>query len=96
MKQSLINKLCCPFDKSELELQVFVKDTTENIIEGMLSCSHCKRYYPIAYGVPIMTPDEYRQLHLEAPLLQRWQNQLAGSYTQNFRLLPQEAGEENI
>ena len=61
MRQSLINKLCCPFDKSDLNLKVFVTDASENIIEGLMTCPTCHRYYPIAYGVPIMTPDEYRE-----------------------------------
>ncbi len=88
MKPSLIKKLCCPFDKEDLELKVFVNDTEENILEGMLTCSHCKRYYPIAYGVPIMTPDEYRELPLETPLLKRWEHQLKDKHTEGFRLLP--------
>lgn len=87
MRQSLIRKLCCPFDKEDLELKIFVKDTEENIIEGILTCTLCKRYYPIAYGVPIMTPDEYRQQSLETPFLKRWENQLEGNSTEGFRLL---------
>ena len=87
MKQSLIKKMCCPFDKEDLELKIFAKDTEENIMEGMLTCSHCKRYYPIVYGVPIMSPDEYRELSLEKPLLERWKSQLTDSSTEGFRLL---------
>lgn len=87
MKPSLIKKLCCPLDKEELELTVFAKDTEDNILEGMLTCSHCKRYYPIAYGVPILSPDEYRELNLEKPLLERWKSQIKDSYTEGFRLL---------
>lgn len=90
MRHSLINKLCCPFDKGDLELKVFVTDTSEHIIEGMLTCKHCSRYYPIAYGVPIMSPDEYREPALEAPMLQRWENKLSGNYAADFRLLTNE------
>ncbi|WP_295769609.1 Trm112 family protein [uncultured Mucilaginibacter sp.] len=72
MKLKTIEKLCCPFDKHDLTLQVLAKDTTENIIEGILSCTHCQRKYPIVYGVPIMAPDEYRQIPLEQPILERW------------------------
>ncbi|RPD49026.1 Trm112 family protein [Paracnuella aquatica] len=87
MKASLINKLCCPFDKHDLAVQVFVKDQQEHIIEGMLTCTHCKRYYPIAYGVPIMSPDEYREPQLETPLLQRWSQHLPAQHFEGFRLL---------
>jgi len=72
MKLKTINKLCCPFDKQDLTLQVFIKDTEQNIIEGILSCTACLRKYPIVYGVPIMSPDEYRQIKLEQPIVDRW------------------------
>ena len=93
MRQSLAKKLCCPFDKQELELKVFVQDTEQNIIEGIFTCTHCKRYYPIVYGIPIMTPDEYRELQLEAPVLERWQNKLSGNFAAGLRLL--ESSSEN-
>ncbi|MEO6734627.1 MAG: Trm112 family protein [Ferruginibacter sp.] len=69
MTLKTIQKLCCPFDKLDLSLAVFTKDTNDDILTGILSCAGCKRQYPIVHGVPIMTPDEYRQFHLEKPLL---------------------------
>lgn len=88
MKQSLANKLCCPFDKGDLDLKVFVKDIEGNITEGMFTCDRCKRYYPIVYGVPIMSPDEYRERMLEAPLLEKWEAKLNARFAEDFRLLP--------
>lgn len=73
MKLKTIDKLCCPFDKGDLQLQVLVKDIEHNVLEGMLTCKTCQRKYPIVYGVPIMAPDEYRQPALERPVIQRWQ-----------------------
>ena len=72
MKTSFAEKLCCPIDKSELELKVFKTDINKDIIEGLFTCLACRRYYPIIYGVPIMTPDEYREKALEEPLLTKW------------------------
>ena len=69
MKLKTIKKLCCPFDKHDLSLEVITQDTGQDILEGILSCNTCKRKYPIVYGVPIMTPDEYRELRLEQTLL---------------------------
>ncbi len=89
MRQSTIDKLCCPFDKADLHLQVISKDLEENIIEGILSCDQCKRYYPIVKGVPIMSPDEYREYKLEQPLLNNWQEHLQNRQVKNFRLLSQ-------
>jgi len=70
MTLKTIQKLCCPFDKQDLSLEVFTKDINDNILKGILSCPDCKRRYPIVHGVPIMTPDEYREFQLELPLLE--------------------------
>jgi len=78
--------LCCPFDKQDLELKIFLQDTEGNITEGMFTCKQCKRYYPIVYGVPIMSPDEYHQPMLEAPILKRWESKLEGFRAKGFRL----------
>jgi uncharacterized protein YbaR (Trm112 family) len=84
MKIETIKKLCCPFDKAELELTIITKDLEGNIIEGYLFCNECKRIYPIVSGIPIMNPDEYREFRLEQPLLQRWTK---NKVSDNFRLL---------
>ncbi|GAA4914487.1 Trm112 family protein [Mucilaginibacter defluvii] len=72
MKINTINKLCCPFDKQDLQLKILAQDTGKNVIEGLLSCKCCSRVYPIVYGVPIMAPDEYRQIQVEQPIIERW------------------------
>ncbi|RIH65373.1 hypothetical protein D1164_09600 [Mariniphaga sediminis] len=90
MRQITANKLCCPFDKADLNLTVITKDTEENIIEGFFTCNECKRLYPIVKGIPVMNPDEYREFRLEQPLLERWQSHLKGKTVENFRVLTQE------
>lgn len=86
MRTKTIEKLCCPFDKSDVNLTAIVKDTEKNIIEGYLRCIECDRIYPIVRGVPIMNPDEYREFQLEQPLLEKWSKQLEGKKVENFRL----------
>jgi uncharacterized protein YbaR (Trm112 family) len=71
MKKTFVSKLCCPFDKSDLQLKI-VSEQDNEIREGLLTCSECSRYFPIVYGIPIMSPDEYRERSLEDPLLQKW------------------------
>ncbi|MCG8306679.1 MAG: hypothetical protein MI975_04750 [Cytophagales bacterium] len=71
MKKTLIDKLCCPMDKKALQLRIFKKDD-EEIIEGLFTCTECGRYYPVVHGLPIMTPDEYREKALEEPILNKW------------------------
>lgn len=87
MKKSLLNKLVCPIDKQELEIKIFQIDSKDEIKEGLLSCTHCRRYYPIIFGIPVMTPDEYREKSLEEPLLNKWKNQLNKSEFEDFKLL---------
>jgi len=86
MKLETINKLCCPFDKGDLGLTEITKDINDNILEGFFVCSSCNRFYPIVKGIPIMSPDEYREFKLEQPLIERWQKHLKGQLFQNFRL----------
>jgi uncharacterized protein YbaR (Trm112 family) len=87
MKPETINKLCCPFDKADLSLQIITQDIEKNILEGLLSCKQCNRYYPIIKGIPIMSPDEYRELDLEQPVIESWKNHLEGKEMKNFRLI---------
>ena len=85
MNRKLLDRLCCPFDKSDLHVQIFHETEDQEIIEGLLSCPSCERYFPIIYGIPIMTPDQYREKSLELPSLKRWGLELdAGSGS--FRL----------
>lgn len=84
MRIETIKKLCCSFDKADLQLTVISKDVQENIIEGILFCSECKRIYPIVSGIPIMSPDEYREFKLEQPLLEQWAK---GKVSDSFRIM---------
>lgn len=86
MRTETIQKLCCPFDRSDLELTTITTNVDGNVIEGYLSCERCKRMYPIVKGVPIMSPDEYREYALEQPLLDRWSKHIEGKTFSNFRL----------
>ncbi|HUH18304.1 Trm112 family protein [Albibacterium sp.] len=86
MRIATINKLCCPFDKADLSLQIITQDIDKNILEGLLTCSQCNRYFPIVKGIPIMSPDEFRESKLEQPLIESWQDHLQGKELKNFRL----------
>lgn len=71
MRVETIQKLCCPFDKGELDLKITVKDIDGKVQEGLLTCHYCMRYYPIVSGIPIMVPDEFRERKLEEPFLNK-------------------------
>ena len=59
MKESLMDILCCPVDKHDLELTVETKDD-EEIIEGTLTCRECGEAYPIEDGIPNLLPPDMR------------------------------------
>lgn len=86
MRIETINKLCCPFDKSDLTLNIITRDGQENILEGLLSCASCKRVYPIVSGIPIMSPDEYRDYKFEQPLLDKWEKLLDDKEKSGFEI----------
>lgn len=73
MERRIIKKMCCPFDHNDLDLQVF-KEQNEIVEEGLFRCNKCHRYYPIVAGIPIMTPDEFRERGFELPFLQKWKD----------------------
>ena len=85
MRTTTISRLCCPFDKKDLSLQIISQDINDNVLEGLLTCSECNRYFPIVKGIPIMNPDEYREAKFELPMMASWK-QLNGKPTDNFRL----------
>lgn len=72
MTPSFAKKLCCPIDKNDLDMKIFVQHEDGEIIEALLTCPKCSRYYPVIYGIPIMTPDEYRDKAIESSTLKKW------------------------
>ncbi|MFT6359946.1 MAG: hypothetical protein ACJA2S_001586 [Cyclobacteriaceae bacterium] len=86
MKLETIKKLCCPFDKSDLTLKIISNDEQDSILEGILSCASCNRVYPIIAGIPIMSPDEYRDFKLEQPMIEKWEKLLNGKQGKEFKI----------
>ena len=72
MKRKLLDILACPIDKHyPLELvELYVRE--EVVIDGVLSCSKCSRYYPIIDEIPIMLPDELRNKADDLSFLEKW------------------------
>ena len=55
MKKDLINILCCPTCKGELELTI-EKEENGEIIIGHFICKKCNCTYPIEDGIPDLLP----------------------------------------
>lgn len=59
MRESLMDILCCPVDKADLELTIDEEDEDE-IIAGSLTCTECGEIYPIEDGIPNLLPPDMR------------------------------------
>lgn len=54
MKRDLMEILCCPVCKGDLELKV--REEKDEIIEGELICKKCNFIYSIKEGIPNLLP----------------------------------------
>ena len=61
MKESLMDIICCPEDKHELELSDEERDDDDEVIEGTLTCTECGEAYPIEDGIPNLLPPDMRE-----------------------------------
>ena len=55
MKKDLVDILCCPTCKEDLELMIDKEEKGE-IITGTFTCKKCKCTYPIEDGIPNLLP----------------------------------------
>jgi uncharacterized protein YbaR (Trm112 family) len=44
------------------------------VIDGILFCRKCSRFYPIIDEIPIMLPDELRDKQKDLQFLKKWEN----------------------
>jgi len=59
MKEDLLDILCCPVDKHDLELEATERADGE-IVTGELICTECGERYPIEDGIPNLLPPDMR------------------------------------
>jgi len=73
IKRKLMDILACPIDKYyPLELHVFREE--EEIVEGVIICPKCMRWYPIKDEIPEMLPDELRESRDDVPFMKKWKD----------------------
>ncbi|BBL67036.1 methytransferase partner Trm112 [Methanoculleus chikugoensis] len=56
MRKNLMEILCCPVCKGELDLTV-TEESGEEVLEGTLRCAACRVDYPISEGIPNLLPE---------------------------------------
>jgi uncharacterized protein YbaR (Trm112 family) len=75
IKKKLMDILACPIDKHHpLELHTF--EEKNEIVEGLIVCPECLRWYPIRDEIPEMLPDELRKENEDLPFLRKWKGKI--------------------
>ena len=77
MQRKLLQILVWPIDKTYPLNLIELEDKLDDIIDGILYCNKCKRYYPIIEEIPIMLPDKLRNEKLEIKFLNKWKHKLS-------------------
>ncbi len=54
-------------------LSLLVFEEKDEIVEGMIICTSCNRWYPIIDEIPHMLPDDHRSKKEDIAFLQRWE-----------------------
>jgi uncharacterized protein YbaR (Trm112 family) len=71
MNKKMMDILVCPIDK-QFPLEIFeIKSKDQTVIEGVLFCTKCSRFYPIIEEIPIMLPDELRDKKQDIDFLEK-------------------------
>jgi len=83
MNKTMMDILACPIDKTHpLELHE-IKEKDNVVLEGVLVCTKCSRFYPIIEEIPIMLPDELRDKKLEIDFLKKYKENLPEKVVKN-------------
>ncbi len=61
-------------DKVNQENEIKDNEKVIVVIDGILYCKNCSRFYPIIDEIPIMLPDELREKEKDLQFLKKWKN----------------------
>lgn len=76
MQRKLLDILACPIDK-HYPLQLLEFTTRDQlIVDGVLLCDQCGRYYPIIDEIPVMLPDGLRNRKEDLEFLEKWKGKV--------------------
>jgi len=76
LKKDLLDILACPIDKHYPLKLIDINSKDDIIIDGVILCSKCNRYYPIIDEIPVMLPDELRKSKEDLAFLSKWIKEL--------------------
>jgi uncharacterized protein YbaR (Trm112 family) len=76
MKRKLLDILACPIDK-HFPIELFeLKAEGDLIVDGVLVCTQCNRFYPIIDEIPVMLPDDLRNKNEDMEFLTKYKDKL--------------------
>jgi len=75
IKKKLMDILACPIDK-HYPLELYIFEEKDEIVEGLIVCPKCSRWYPIRDEIPEMLPDELRKENEDLPFLKEWKGKI--------------------
>jgi uncharacterized protein YbaR (Trm112 family) len=75
MKRSLMEILACPIDKSP-DLTLYIFEEKDEIVEGIIVCKKCLRWYPIIDEIPHMLPDDLRKREEDIAFLKKYRDKV--------------------
>jgi uncharacterized protein YbaR (Trm112 family) len=76
MQRRLLDILACPMDKHYPLQMIELNTSGDKVVDGVLFCDQCKRFYPIIDEIPMMLPDELRNKKEDLEFLTRWRSKL--------------------
>jgi len=77
MRRKLLDILACPIDKHyPLQLLEFSTKEPDVIVDGVLICDSCQRFYPIIDEIPVMLPDDLRSRKEDSEFLEKWKDKM--------------------
>jgi len=86
MNKEVLDHLCCPACKGELELRPEEQEG-RSVLSGKLFCGRCDRDYEIAYGLPnLVYPEPEKLPEIDRQFLDQYQR-VAASYDRTLRLM---------
>jgi uncharacterized protein len=76
MQRRLMDILACPMDRHHPLVLLEFTTNGDTVVDGVLLCPECHRYYPISEEIPVMLPDKLRNMKEDLAFLQKWSDKL--------------------
>ncbi len=74
--RKLLAILACPVDRSTPLEMIELDSRGDTIVDGVLICSSCGRYFPVIDEIPAMLPDNLRSKKEDVAFLEKWGSKL--------------------